>query len=356
MSGKVEAEISRNVLLVGPMFKPARGGIAQVLSTYDSQLFDHMNFVANSSQGRLTNVWLLAKSLLQCLWGLLVHGYRIVHIHTASRNSYVRSRLFQNLAHLLGRKVVMHIHGGGFKQYYDGSEALRHSVAASLRKAEAVVVLSQEWKHTFEQDLGLTNLHCIANPIARPIVLPVKADGKVHILFMGLLIEQKGVFDLVEALSMIDESLRSQMVLHVCGTGDVERLNSLIEQYHLQESVAYEGWVDGERKNELLSLCEIVALPSYIEAMPLTILEGMSHGMAVFASQVGSIPAVVNDGVNGCLFNPGEKNIMASRLSELVGDAQLRARMGQKSAERAREFFPETIAQRLNELYQQLMN
>ncbi len=355
MMGKVEEQYSRRVLMVGPVFRPPRGGIAQVLSTYDLELFDRMNFIANSSAGRFANLCLLAKSLFQCFWRLLTGGVRIVHIHTASRNSYTRSRLYQGLARLFGRKVIMHIHGGGFKKYYDQSETLRNSVSKSLQKADAVVVLSDEWKHTFERDLGLTNLYCIPNPIARPTVMPFNGDGRVHALFMGLFTEQKGIFDLIDAISLLDDQVRRKLVLHVCGSGDEDRLNSMVTHLGLNGVVIDEGWVSGAKKNELLSQCGIVILPSYVEAMPISILEGMSYGMAVLATNVGSIPSVVKDGVNGYLFTPGDKNVIADRLSALVDDSDLRAAYGRKSAEMVIDFFPESVANRLNELYGKMM-
>lgn len=68
---------------------------------------------------------------------------KIVHIHTASWNSFRRSILFIRLAKMMRRKVVVHIHGGGFKEYYASNPEF---VRKYLLMANCVIALSESWR------------------------------------------------------------------------------------------------------------------------------------------------------------------------------------------------------------------
>ena len=106
------------ILSVGCNYKPVRGGIAQVLDIYDKYIFKEFRFIANSGGGAFRNVWILLSSIGMLIKQLLgKREIKIVHIHTASYNSFYRSSIFVMLSKLLGRKVILHIHGGGFKDF-----------------------------------------------------------------------------------------------------------------------------------------------------------------------------------------------------------------------------------------------
>ena len=96
-----------------------RGGVAQVLDIYDKYIFKDFRFIANSGGGGFRNLRILLVSICRLIKQLLSkREIKIVHIHTASYNSFYRSAIFVSLSKLLGRKVILHIHGGGFKDFY----------------------------------------------------------------------------------------------------------------------------------------------------------------------------------------------------------------------------------------------
>ncbi|HVC94468.1 MAG TPA: glycosyltransferase [Pirellulales bacterium] len=80
---------------------------------------------------------------------------------------------------------------------------------------------------------------------------------------------------------------------------------------------------------ELLSCVDVLALSSHMEANPVSILEGLACEKPVVATRVGSIPATVNDGVNGYLVPAGDAARMAERLAALLNDKALGRRLGQ---------------------------
>ena len=108
-----------NILSIGCNYKPVRGGVAQVLDIYDKYIFKDFRFIANSGGGGFRNLRILLVSICRLIKQLLSkREIKIVHIHTASYNSFYRSAIFVLLSKVLGRKVILHIHGGGFKDFY----------------------------------------------------------------------------------------------------------------------------------------------------------------------------------------------------------------------------------------------
>jgi glycosyltransferase involved in cell wall biosynthesis len=84
---------------------------------------------------------------------------------------------------------------------------------------------------------------------------------------------------------------------------------------------------------------EVFCLPSWWEAMPLSVLEAMAAGLPVVASAVGGLPEMVSDGETGFLVAPGDAAGLGDALARLVADPALRARMGAAGRRRARERF-----------------
>ena len=126
----ISNEISKQVLTIGCAWKHPKGGIGVVLNSY-SRIYPVFNNVVNSnSVNKFANLLQLLYAFVAVVFKLLFNReITIVHIHTASNNSFRRSVWFSNIAKFLGRKVIMHVHGGGFKEYYERNEAfVRHEL------------------------------------------------------------------------------------------------------------------------------------------------------------------------------------------------------------------------------------
>lgn len=351
----VDRYLCSKIISIGPSFKNPRGGISQILYYYDTYIFSDFNVIINSGRGFATNIYLLIKSILQLLWLFITNrNITIVHIHTASNNSFIRSSIFQKLAKLFGKHTIMHIHGGGFKNYYDNGH--KRFVRSILKSCDAVIALTDNWKQIFCRDLGIDNIYYVHNVIPKPDINKISVDDKVHFLFMGLIAESKGIFDFISALGSINNDVRKKVYLHVAGNGDIKRLQNTIDKYSLNDIVKYEGWVIGEQKQNLLNLCQVLVLPSYIEALSLSILEGLSYNMSVLASNIGGIPSIVKDHYNGLLFNPGDTKAMAKCVETIVNDDTLRETMEKNSANIVQDFYSENVANELTHLYSLLNN
>ena len=344
------------ILTIGCAYKHPKGGIAQVLYNYEQYVFPHFKCITNSGDANKF------KKLIKAIGGLIQMGYRlscdrnigIVHIHTASYNSFKRSSWFVLLAKLFRKKVILHIHGGGFKEYYATNPQWIISV---LDKCDVIITLSVSWKQFYQSITCCPHIFIVENIISPPVLKQVgKSDDRFHLLFLGLVDRQKGIFDLLETMHEYIEVFRNKLVLHIGGNGQIYILREMIAQYELNDIVTYEGFVSGTRKTDLLLGCDAFILPSYTEGLPVSILEAMSYGKPILSTPVGGIPEVVEQNVNGILFQPGDKKAMIEAIELIMNDEKKRTDMGQKSHERMKPFLPENVERQLDSIYRKLLH
>jgi glycosyltransferase involved in cell wall biosynthesis len=186
----------------------------------------------------------------------------------------------------------------------------------------------------------------------RPI--PPRRSGRVRFLFLGQLVERKGLAVLIEAFARM--SVNADLLL-VGGDWNEEgyprALRNLIDRLGLSDRI----YLENHRADiaALLANADVFVLPSLSEARPRSIIEAMLLGLPVVASSVGGIPTLVSDGVTGCLIPPSDPIALAEALDSLASSAELRRRLGEAGRQKAEaEFDPQQTARRYVELYKEL--
>lgn len=349
----INKETSKQVLTIGCQWKKPKGGIAVVLNSY-SRIFPEFKIIVNSNgKNTVANMLQLLYSLIATTVELMFcRNISIVHIHTASYNSFRRSALFISLAKFFKRKVVVHIHGGGFKEYYEKNTSFVHK---NLLKCDTIIALTQYWKEYFNA-LGFKNVVIVPNIVDTPVTKEKKNnDGKVHILYLGLITKAKGIYDLLDVVSEHKAEFENKITLHIGGNGETTTLQSIINERDLSQIVKFEGWVSGDKKVELLNNADVFILPSYTEGLPISILEAMSYRLPVISTPVGGIPEVVKEGENGVLITPGDKEALYNAIIKLATDKELRMKMGELSYRKVQPHFPDNVSAKLEYIYNELL-
>ena len=341
------------VLYVGPACRYPKGGVASVLYAYSTML-DPFIFVATTKGGnaaKLLCVFVVA--FFQFLWKLCNPTIKIVHLHGASNGSFWRKAILICFAKLFRKKIVYHIHGGGFKVF---SKKHAHVVPYILKKCDVIVALSEHWKEFFEKEMKCKNVVVIPNVIEEPEEdHSFRKDDVCNFLFLGKICKEKGIFDLMDVLWENKNIFRNKLKLYVGGNGDKERLQGLITKYDIGDMVEYAGFVSGERKRQLLNNSHVYILPSYIEGLPISILEAMSYHLPVISTNVGGIPEILRDDVEGYIIEAGNKTQLKDAILKMVNMDDERLRMGERAFQTCRPYMPEKVKKELSILYSSLI-
>lgn len=350
----IDKELCDKVLTVGTDIS-LKGGIAQVIKTYSNSVFTVFKFVGiGSGKNKFSSLWVSIKAIVDLFIKLCFNRQiEIVHIHTPSYRSFWHTSHYLKLAKLFGKKVILHIHGGGFRDYYNTNPKWIKKI---LDKSDCVIALTEKWREFFTETVGCHKVEVVNNVIEEPVIKKIKKSNELlNILFLGFLVDKKGIFDLVDMIAEHKDELNGKILLHIGGSGELDRLNNIVNEFHLEKLVKYEGWVVSDKKIELLNLCDVFFLPSYVEGLPISILEAMSYGKIVVSTPVGGIPDLLNDN-NGYLIKPGDKDAMFSTVMDIISNralADAKATRGKLSVE---DNLPENVAERLNKIYTEILS
>ena len=355
----------RSVLMVGTDLD-GMGGVRSVIRGYlDGGLFQRYPCVYVASH-RAGSTWMKITTALKAWLRVAVLLRRLdaplVHVQTASRGSFWRKFVVCLLARAAGRPYIVHLHGGGFTRFYqDESGSIgRRLIRSTLAHAALVIALSEEWRQQLLRICPTARIEVLHNAVVIPDIHgprsrepePGGPMGQPTLLFLGHLLRDKGVYDLVRAFALIAPKFpRAKLVLG--GVGDIEAVRQLAAQLEIPRRVACPGWLDAERKTAAFASSLVFLLPSYAEGMPMALLEAMSWGLPVIATPVGGIPQVVEHEVSGLLVAPGDIKDCAAQMERLLTDPSLRERLGSAARERiAADFSLSDALDRLSEIYQ----
>lgn len=349
----IKRVISDRILFIGPPYKNPKGGIAIVINAY-SKLCESFNFIATTNMGgTVSNLICFIKAIVIYHYYLVFRNIHIVHVQGASKVSFWRAFIFICIAKLFNKKVIYHIHGGGFKVF---SSHHKKAVNFIISKCDVIGVLSTKWKVFFEEEFQCRNVKVIPNIIDYP-----KANHSnreiipTQFLFLGKICDKKGIFDLIDIIHENKDEFKGKIKLMIGGNGETERLERIIKEKNLNEIIQFVGWVSGEKKTTLLNNSHIFILPSYIEAYPISILEAMSYHLPVIATNVGDIPEIIHDGEEGYLVEPGNKEQIFKTIMNVLNSPSLFKEMGNKSFEKCKVHLPNNIEKELIQLYNNLL-
>jgi glycosyltransferase involved in cell wall biosynthesis len=195
---------------------------------------------------------------------------------------------------------------------------------------------------------------------------PAAATPRRGVLFVGRLTPHKGVDRLIRAVP-------EDVPLTLIGTGGHDRepperdYPALLRRLADGRAVRFLGAVSDQELPLLYRRAAVLALPSVtrtcygreiavVELLGLVVLEAMASGTPVVCSRLGGLPELVEDGVNGFLVQPGDVDELRKRITQLLGDPSLAARMGRNARELALDRFTwKACAERCLEAYAELV-
>jgi glycosyltransferase involved in cell wall biosynthesis len=281
----------------------------------------------------------------------------IVHYHALGPG------LLAWMPRLFGRRcgVVTTVHGLDWERAKWGPFAravLKAGERASARLPHRTIVVSRALRHHYRD-----RYRRVADFIPNGITPPRIHDASVlrghglperFVLFAARLVPEKGCHLLLEAHARLPADLRREYPLLIAGdAGFTDRYADGLRRAAHPEAV-FLGYVHGEVLEALFSHAAVLVLPSSMEGLSITLLEGMGYGRCCLVSDIP--PNLEAAGGHAAVFPSGDARQLGAQLARLLADPGLRAELGAQAQLHAIENYSwDLVAQRTADLYRDVL-
>lgn len=322
--------MKKKVLMVGSSVS-VKGGMTTVMEGFlknDFKKYKLYYIPTHIEKSRLNQIIFFFIAIIKIILILITKNVSIVHVHFSERGSFIRKNLVINICKMFNKKTIIHMHGAEFKEFYNNSSANRkNKIAKFLRRADKVIVLGDSWSK-FVRDIDENiKIEIMPNFVTCTKDIVVNNSNEINIVFLAVLIKRKGIYDLIEAINIIlkNKKLKKYKInVIVAGTGAEEQnMKEIVDELGINKNFYFKGWVENKEKEEILKKGQIFVLPSYNEGLPVSILEAMSFGLPIITTNVGSIEDAVKDGFNGTIISPGDVQMLAKSIIDLIENKEL---------------------------------
>jgi len=323
----------KKIVYISPDVK-AKGGISTVLKSYLNSNLNgkyHLKCISSHVDGSIARKFVqVIYGLIKLLFYLELSHVDIVHIHGSDVISSKRKYFYFKLAYLFNSKLIYHFHGASFSEQFSKTSIFwRKKIMEMFQEVDLVICLSNNWRDEIKKIAPHANIVVVPNSVKLPLLSNrVYNSENISILFLGLIGERKGLFDLIKVfMRLLTDG--NNIVLNIGGNGDTTKLLTAIFDLGINKHANYLGWVSEEERDRLFRETDIFVLPSYAEGMPMSILEAMSYGVPVISTIVGGIPELIEDGETGLLVNPGDIDMLYEKMNDLIHNDEYRKKLGE---------------------------
>ena len=264
-----------------------------------------------------------------------------VHVFTGS--STLLGMYTLALARVVGARAVMSLFGR--EDFVLASLSPRVLLRLSTMISDSIDVNSTATGRLLPNEFR-SKVHVLLGAAEEPQSPDESVPQEPVLLFVGRLVQRKGVDDLVRAFALLRARF-PEARLSIVGDGpEMESLRKLCEELGVLDSVEFKGTLVGAPLDHEYARCTVFILPSKDvatdranEGLGLALIEASMHAKPLIGTRHGGIPEVVKDRENGLLVPPGDPAALAAALGEILSDDDLARKMGRVAAEMARSRF-----------------
>ncbi|MBK7931940.1 MAG: glycosyltransferase family 4 protein [Acidobacteria bacterium] len=337
----------RRILMVGMHLTKTRGGISTLTADILKSSFvveNEVRYIASQAEdfGPFRKLLLAAASFVRFVCLCLFWRPLLVYVHMGSNASLYRESLFVLVGKMFRTSVIVHFHAGDIDNYYPLQPKFgRVFIKSSLAKCDRVIAVSLESsRQLWELDRQL-KITVIPNAIdtsafrERSSTAESTFDEPIRILFVGAIGKLKGEKDLIAALARVRNEIPETLV-SILGYG-AEDLAAECTAHGIADLIEHLGPVSMDDRIAFYERSDIFVLPTYAEAMPMSVIEAMAAGLPVITTNVGGIPELIEHQIEGLLHEPGDITALAHQIKRLANDRTKRFALGTRARSRVDE-------------------
>lgn len=240
----------------------------------------------------------------------------------------VKYTLFFLVSKLANKQLVIHIHGNYVGRGYAELKGIKKKIFKwLLKKTSKGIVLSESLKGNMTPFIPEKNIYVLYNFVEdflflnKENILKKDNDTIPKVIFLSNLMEEKGIFELMEALTILEKN-QVPYQAKIAGAIDEANRDRIEAYFNKLKSTEYCGVVRGEDKKNLLLWGNTFVLSTYyaMEGQPISILEAMATGNLVLTTNHAGIPDVFEDQSNGYYVNKRDANDLAEKIQLSIAD------------------------------------
>jgi glycosyltransferase involved in cell wall biosynthesis len=261
-------------------------------------------------------------------------------------------------------KKVIKMHGSDTSKFKKkGSSLFKILTKLLISLSDAILLLSKQEIDDFVGFFPGKNYSLVKNPFVPINESQIKKPKKIflskhnpRLLFVGRLIREKGIFDLISSLPVIIENHQCSLI--VAGDGiEKGRLIQFIQENCLSKYVSLLGYVQSDLLAEVYRSSDIFVLPSYFaEGFPTVFSEAMSYGLPIITTRIRGANDHLEEGVNALFVEPKDPIGIAKNINNLLENEDLYFNISKNNLEKIKSFSPECIVSDYLKIFEDLKN
>ena len=281
---------------------------------------------------------------------LIINKPKVVIIFVADKYSAIEKGIMILISKLFNIPVMLFPRAGALIKQYKTNQHFKSFLNFTFKKSKIFLCQGSSFQKFAIQELSFTKDKCpiIPNWTANKSYLQIGEKRKfsnfqnnLNILFIGWLEDFKGIKEILQALKIL-KNKKYKFHFYFAGDGQLmSYAKNFVESFELERHATFLGWINEEKKIELLSKSNIFILPSWNEGLPNAMIEAMSAGLACIVSGVGMIPDYAEHGNNSLIVKPKSSEEIVLSIEKLLKDFKFREKISKNAYFFARENFSE---------------
>lgn len=338
----------KNICFIAQFPPPIHGlskAVETIYSSYLQNEFDFEKVDITNNKRFLKNLQLIRKNKADLFYFTI----------SQTKGGNLRDLVIFKLLRMQHKKCLVHLHGGYYRQLIDNdiSGWQRKANYKAISQLDGAIVLGESLKPIFQGMLSEEKIYVVPNCVDDEYLMSDKEfEEKVstldarplkHVLYLSNFIRTKGYPEVLEMAKLEKWRVEAgeNRKLHFDFAGkffeetEKQFFFNYIKDNGLEDYVTYHGVVVGDKKRELLKICDIFTLLTRYpnEGQPISILEAMGNGMMIVTTDHAGIPDIVKDGVNGIVIHKeviNSSKLLPAILVSNIFDFEVRNRQEAK--------------------------
>lgn len=316
----------------------------------------------NPDESIITKILRLPLKLIGNTFRMIIFRPDIIHLNSSfNLKSTIRDISHLFLFRLLRKKVCLEFHGSDLSWASSLPDYFKRFLYFELKNVNKICVLSSEERSYFQSQWNLRNIKTAKVPIDAKTQLIARSEigsGALTLLYVGRVIETKGVSDIIRAVSLLKDRKFSPIpFLRIVGEGaNLKQCKMLSKQLGITFYTHFTGWVPEEQVQQEYLVSDFFILPTFhCEGMPIVILYALKYALPIITTRIRGIADYLTEPDN-CLFtDPQNPKMIAEQIKFLIENPEIRERMARNNRQLATKFDSEIVAEEFIAIYESII-